>query len=233
MLFTKPTMVDPRVALRGRETPILSGPTYHEVFGHPIDRVPEGAEVAYLGLGCFWGAEKLFWNTPGVLNTAVGYQGGYTPNPTYEEVCSGRTGHTEAVKVVFDPKRIDYAGILRIFFENHNPTQGYRQGNDRGRRAGGDRRQAAGPVPAGVRRGGLRPDHHRDRPGRDVLPGRGLPPAVFGEEPERLLPDPRHRGALRAGVIWCGATGVSTSSTGRARVSTSRPGSRQAGVRTE
>ncbi len=132
MFFTKPTMVDPRVALRGRTTPILDSPTYHTIFGHPLDRVPDGAEVAYFGLGCFWGAEKLFWNTPGVVNTAVGYQGGYTPNPTYEEVCSGRTGHTEAVRVVFDPAKVSYEELLRLFFENHDPTQGFRQGNDRG-----------------------------------------------------------------------------------------------------
>ena len=132
MLFTKPSMVDPRVALRGRETPVLNQPFFHRVFGHRIDRVPEGAEVAILGLGCFWGAEKLFWNTPGVLNTAVGYAGGYTPNPTYEETCSGRTGHAEVVRVVFDPKQLSYDDVLRIFFENHNPTEGFRQGNDRG-----------------------------------------------------------------------------------------------------
>ena len=132
MLFTKPTMVDPRVALRGRDTAILSQPFFHRVFGHPIDRVPEGAEVAVLGLGCFWGAEKLYWNTPGVLNTAVGYAGGYTPNPTYEEACSGRTGHAEVVRVVYDPAKLSYEDVLRIFFENHNPTQGFRQGNDRG-----------------------------------------------------------------------------------------------------
>ena len=132
MLFTKPTMVDPRVALRGRETPVLDQPFFHRVFGHRIDRVPEGAEVAVLGLGCFWGAEKLFWNTPGVLNTAAGYAGGYSPNPTYEEVCSGRTGHAEVVKVVYDPKQLSYEQVLRLFFENHDPTQGFRQGNDRG-----------------------------------------------------------------------------------------------------
>lgn len=132
MLFTKPTMVDPRVALKGRETPILSHPTYHDVFGRPLGEVPDGAAVAYVALGCFWGAEKLFWNTPGVLNTAVGYQGGYTPNPTYEEVCSGRTGHAEAVQIVFDPARVSYEQLVRIFFENHDPTQGFRQGNDRG-----------------------------------------------------------------------------------------------------
>lgn len=132
MLFTKPTMVDPRVALRGRDTPVLRQPFFHRVFGHRIDRTPEGAEVAVLGLGCFWGAEKLFWNPPGVLNTAAGYAAGYTPNPTYEEACSGRTGHAEVVRVVYDPKRLSYEDVLRIFFENHNPTQGFRQGNDRG-----------------------------------------------------------------------------------------------------
>jgi len=132
MLFTKPTMVDPRVALKGRDVAVLNQPFFHRVFGHRIDRVPEGAEVAVLGLGCFWGAEKLYWNTPGVLNTAVGYAGGYTPNPTYEEACSGRTGHAEVVKVVYDPTKLSYEDVLRIFFENHDPTQGFRQGNDRG-----------------------------------------------------------------------------------------------------
>ena len=132
MLFTKPTMVDPRVALRGRDTPVLRQPFFHRVFGHPIDRVPPGSEVAVLALGCYWGAEKLFWNTPGVVNTASGYAGGYTPNPTYEEACSGRTGHAEAVRVVYDPQRLSYEDVLRIFFENHDPTQGFRQGNDRG-----------------------------------------------------------------------------------------------------
>ena len=132
MLFTKPTMVDPRVALPGRETPVLRQPCFHRVFGHPVDRVPPGSEVALLALGCYWGAEKLFWNTPGVVNTASGYAGGYTPNPTYEEVCSGRTGHAETVRVVYDPARLSYEDVLRIFFENHDPTQGFRQGNDRG-----------------------------------------------------------------------------------------------------
>lgn len=93
---------------------------------------PPGSEVAYLGMGCFWGAEKLFWQTPGVTNTAVGYAGGHTPNPTYEEVCSGRTGHTEVVRVCFDPRQIGFERILEIFFENHDPTQGMRQGNDIG-----------------------------------------------------------------------------------------------------
>lgn len=93
---------------------------------------PEGSETIYLGLGCFWGAERLFWELPGVVVTAVGYQGGHTPNPSYEEVCSGRTGHTEAVKVVFDPKVISLEKVLKTFWEEHNPTQGMRQGNDTG-----------------------------------------------------------------------------------------------------
>ncbi|MFT4217221.1 MAG: peptide-methionine (S)-S-oxide reductase MsrA [Micropruina sp.] len=132
MLFTEPTIVDPRVALPGRDAPVLRQPFFHRVFGHRIDRVPAGAEVAVVGLGCFWGAEKLFWETPGVVNTAAGYAGGFTPNPTYDEACSGRTGHTESVRVVYDPAVLSYEDILRIFFENHDPTQGFRQGNDRG-----------------------------------------------------------------------------------------------------
>jgi peptide-methionine (S)-S-oxide reductase len=93
---------------------------------------PEGSEVIYLGLGCFWGAERLFWRLPGVFVTAVGYQGGHTPNPTYDEVCTGRTGHTEVVKVVFDPEQIPLEAILKVFWEEHDPTQGMRQGNDVG-----------------------------------------------------------------------------------------------------
>jgi len=133
-VFTdKLRMITPQSALPGRDRPILTpGTTFHEVLGTPIDAVPAGAEVAYFALGCFWGAEKLFWQLDGVLTTAVGYQGGYTPNPTYEEVCSGRTGHAETVRVVFDPQRISYDALLRVFLENHDPTQGMRQGNDHG-----------------------------------------------------------------------------------------------------
>ena len=122
----------PEEALPGRSTPLrISGK--HFVNGHPIvPPFPEGLEVADFGLGCFWGAERKFWQAPGVYATAVGYQGGATPNPTYEEVCSGRTGHTEVVRVVFDPKVTTYAELLRIFWENHDPTQGMRQGNDVG-----------------------------------------------------------------------------------------------------
>lgn len=130
-MFGMTRQVDPRVALRGRDHEIL-GRCEHEVFGRDVREVPEGSEVAYLALGCFWGAEKLFWQLDGVTNTAVGYQGGFTPNPTYEEVCSGRTGHAETVRVVFDPARVSYAELLAAFFEDHDPTQGMRQGNDVG-----------------------------------------------------------------------------------------------------
>ena len=134
MLFSrmKTTLIEPEQALRGRDRSVLVNPTFHDVFGIAVQKVPEGSEVAYLALGCFWGAEKLYWNTPGVTNTAAGYAGGYTPNPTYEEVCSTRTGHTEIVKVVFDPTKTSYEQLLKVFFENHNPTQGMRQGNDVG-----------------------------------------------------------------------------------------------------
>jgi peptide-methionine (S)-S-oxide reductase len=134
MLFSKQkaTMVEPERALTGREKPVLADPTYHEIFGIPVQSVPAGSEVVYLALGCFWGAEKLYWKAPGVTNTAVGYAGGYTPNPTYEEVCSARTGHTEIVKVSYDPTRTSLRQLLKIFFENHDPTQGMRQGNDVG-----------------------------------------------------------------------------------------------------
>jgi len=132
-LLTKPAhMVTPEDALPGRDDP-MPVPDRHEVLGTPTaPPFPRGLEQAVVGMGCFWGAERVFWNAPGVYTTAVGYAGGYTPNPTYEEVCSGRTGHTEAVLVVFDPKVTSYDEILRLFWENHDPTQGLRQGNDVG-----------------------------------------------------------------------------------------------------
>lgn len=131
--FTKTTMVSPTAALPGRDRPVLTpGTTFHEVLGTKIDQTPDGAAVAYFALGCFWGAEKLFWEQDGVITTAVGYQGGFTPNPTYEEVCSGATGQAESVRVVFDPERVSYRQLLRVFLENHDPTQGMRQGNDHG-----------------------------------------------------------------------------------------------------
>jgi peptide-methionine (S)-S-oxide reductase len=125
-------MPSPAEALPGRATAIPTAST-HFVNGAPLKGpYPQGSEIAMFGLGCFWGAEKAFWTIPGVIVTAVGYAGGLTPNPTYEEVCSGRTGHNEAVLVVFDPKRVSYEELLKIFFESHDPTQGMRQGNDVG-----------------------------------------------------------------------------------------------------
>ena len=125
-------MVTADEALPGRDTPIPV-PERHEVLGTPLSPpFPDGLERAVFGLGCFWGAERVFWRAPGVFTTAVGYAGGFTPNPTYEEVCSGRTGHTEAVLVVFDPEQTSYEELLRLFWENHDPTQGMRQGNDMG-----------------------------------------------------------------------------------------------------
>jgi peptide-methionine (S)-S-oxide reductase len=108
-------------------------PKEHYVNGHSLEGpYPEGLELAQFGLGCFWGAERIFWQAPGVWTTAVGYSGGHTPNPTYEEVCSGRTGHTEAVLVVYDPKGTSYEALLKLFWESHDPSQGMRQGNDVG-----------------------------------------------------------------------------------------------------
>jgi peptide-methionine (S)-S-oxide reductase len=125
-------MVDESAALPGRSDE-MQVPAAHHVNGHPLQGPwPEGYATAVFGLGCFWGAERLFWETPGVWTTAVGYAGGYTPNPTYEVVCSGRTGHTEAVLVVFDPAQVSYDGLLKVFWEGHDPTQGMRQGNDTG-----------------------------------------------------------------------------------------------------
>ena len=134
MLFSRTReMVPPEQALPGRPHRTFAVPKTHAVLGTPLEGPwPAGLEVAYFALGCFWGAERLFWQLPGVYSTAVGYAGGSTPNPTYEETCTGRTGHTEAVQVVYDPAVISYETLLKTFWEGHNPTQGYRQGNDVG-----------------------------------------------------------------------------------------------------
>src|SRR5436309_2508355 len=134
MLFTRrqAEMVDADSALPGREQE-MPVPTRHEVLGTPLKGpFPQGVETAIFGMGCFWGAERIFWEAPGVYTTAVGYAGGFTPNPAYQEVCSGRTGHTEVVIAVFDPDATSYEEMLRLFWENHDPTQGMRQGNDVG-----------------------------------------------------------------------------------------------------
>jgi peptide-methionine (S)-S-oxide reductase len=134
MLFTsrKTQMIDPERALPGRDAPMPT-PGRHDVLGTPIGPpFPDGFERAVFGMGCFWGAERIFWEAEGVYTTAVGYAGGITPNPTYEEVCSAGTGHTEAVLVVFDPAVTSYEAMLKLFWEGHDPTQGMRQGNDVG-----------------------------------------------------------------------------------------------------
>src|SRR6266480_655312 len=132
-LFTKKAeLVTPEEALPGRETP-MQVPERHEVLGTPLQPpFPEGLAQLVVGMGCFWGAERIFWEADGVYTTAVGYAGGFTANPTYEEVCSGRTGHTDAVLVAFDSAATNYEQILKLFWEGHDPTQGMRQGNDVG-----------------------------------------------------------------------------------------------------
>ncbi|MET1077556.1 MAG: peptide-methionine (S)-S-oxide reductase MsrA [Pseudomonas sp.] len=132
ILVNKAELPTAAQALPGRDTP-MPVPSEHFVNGHALQGpFPAGLEQAVFGLGCFWGAERRFWQQPGVWSTAVGYAGGLTPNPTYEETCSGLTGHTEVVLVVFDPALTSYAALLKVFWESHNPTQGMRQGNDQG-----------------------------------------------------------------------------------------------------
>jgi peptide-methionine (S)-S-oxide reductase len=134
MLFTRKEskMVHAESALPGRENE-MPVPARHEVLGTPLKGpFPNGVQTAIFGMGCFWGAERIFWETPGVYTTAAGYAGGFTPNPTYEEVCSGRTGHTEAVLVAFHAEQVSFEDMLKLFWEGHDPTQGMRQGNDVG-----------------------------------------------------------------------------------------------------
>ena len=131
--FRKPTMLAPESALPGRDPRPLPVSARNAVLGSPLEGPwPEGSLVIYLGAGCYWGVEEIFWQTPGVINTSVGFMGGFTPHPTYEETCTGRTGHTETALVVYNPEIISTVEILKIFWENHDPTQGFGQGNDVG-----------------------------------------------------------------------------------------------------
>ncbi len=194
-------------ALPGRPDPIPTA-THHFVSGTALKGpYPEGSQTALFALGCFWGAERKFWQLPGVSVTAVGYVAGSTPNPTYEEVCSGRTGHTEAVLVVFDPKQVSYGDLLKTFFESHDPTQGMRQGNDVGTqyRSGiyyfsdEQRREAEaaeGGLPAGACGARTRRDHDGNIAGARILFRRGLSPAISRQESGRLLRDWWHRRVL-------------------------------------
>ena len=190
---------------RAQKMPV---PAQHHVNGARLEPpFPAGLERAMFGLGCFWGAEKMFWQLPGVYTTAVGYAAGHTPNPTYREVCSGMTGHSEVVLVLFDPRRISYADLLKVFWESHNPTQGMRQGNDVGTqyRSGiyydGDAQREAAErsrdaYQQELSAAGLRRHHHGDPAGAGVLLRGGLSPAVPVEESERLLRDRRDRRRL-------------------------------------
>ncbi len=128
----KTRMITEAEALPGRASPIGTAQT-HTIFDRPLQApVPDGMEEAMFGMGCFWGVERIFWRVPGVWLSMVGYAGGFTPNPTYEEVCTGKTGHNEVVRLIFDPAQVSYEDLLQVFWENHDPTQGMRQGNDRG-----------------------------------------------------------------------------------------------------
>ena len=186
-------------------------PAAHAVNGNRLEPpFPEGFERALFGMGCFWGAERKFWQMPGVYSTAVGYAAGSTPNPTYREVCSGMTGHAEVVLVVFDPKRVSYDDLLKTFWESHDPTQGMRQGNDVGTqyRSGiyyyDDAQRAAAERSRDMFQGELakarlRTDHDGNPAGAGVLLRRGLPSAVPREESWRVLWTRRHWSQLSRG----------------------------------
>ncbi len=205
--FSKSQLVTANNALPGRSTPI-SVAERHFVHGSPMTApFPPQSATAIFGLGCFWGAERKFWELHGVITTAVGYAGGFTENPTYEEVCSGRTGHAEVVLVVFDTAITTYRALLETFWESHDPTQGMRQGNDVGTQyrsaiyavdeaATHRRAKVARRVPTSV--GQCRPwsDNHRNCHSREFLLRGGLPPAVPCEEPARLLRHRRNRRGL-------------------------------------
>ncbi len=228
-----PALVEPGQALPGRSEQPWAIAARHKVLDAPVvtDEVPDGYEVAVFGLGCFWGAEEIYWKTPGVWSTSVGYAGGTTPHPTYEEVCSGRTNHTEAVRVVFDPAVVSFADLVKTFFEVHDPTQGFRQGNDVGTQyrsaiyfTSPEQEQTARELTARLRQGAGHPPprrhHHRDPPGRRdaVLLRRGPAPAVPREEPVRLPLPRQHRREVPGLNLSCRAPGVRSVGSGGRRV---------------
>lgn len=210
ILVHKQTLPTAEQALPGRDTPVTVA-ARHAVNGHPLQSpFPAGMQQAVFAMGCFWGAERRFWQQSGVYSSAAGYAGGHTPNPTYEEVCSGLTGHTEVVLVVFDPQVTSYAALLKVFWEAHNPTHAPRQrqwqpvplGHLLPRQRAIERcvgQPSALSAGAGNRR--LGPDHHRNRCRTGFLLCRGLSPAIPGQEPRRLL---------RAGRYWRVSAGVSS-----------------------
>ena len=206
MLFGRKdsTMPDPSAALPGREEYPFRIPDSHTVLGTPLQPpYPDGIETAYFALGCFWGAERLFWNLDGVYTTAVGYQNGSTPHPTYGEVCSGGTGHAEAVLVAFDPGKVSYERLLQVFFTEHDPTQGMRQGNDAGTQyrsgiyyADEGQKQAAERVLAGY---------------QNALDERGLGTITTAVEPagEFYFAEPEHQQYLdKVPNGYCGLAGT-------------------------
>ncbi len=205
MLSKKLAMPAPGEALAGRAEPIATAAT-HFVNGHPLKGpYPQGMQKALFGLGCFWGAERIFWKTPGVYVTAVGYAGGETRNPTYQEVCSGRTGHTEVVLVVFDPKQISYAELLRRFWESHDPTQGMRQGND----IGTQYRSAVYVYDDAQRR---QAEASRDTYQAALGKSRGAITTEIAEAPEFYFAEDYHQQYLAknpAGYCGLGGTGIS------------------------
>lgn len=196
-------------ALKGRDERPFGVPQRHTVLGNPLlSPYPEEMEVADFALGCFWGAERVFWQAPGVWTTMVGYQGGHTPHPTYEEVCSGMTGHTEAVRVVFDPRQISFGTLLRTFWEAHDPTQGFRQGNDRGTQyrsaiyTHGPAQQAAAEASRAAYQQVLSDAGYGDIT-TEILPASGRPFFPAEEDHQQYL----HKNP--AGYCGIGGTGVS------------------------
>jgi peptide-methionine (S)-S-oxide reductase len=201
----KTRLVPAAEALPGRAER-LPVPAAHFVSGAPLEPpFPDGLERAVFGMGCFWGAERTFWQTPGVFSTSAGYAGGFTPNPTYEEVCSGRTGHAEVVQVVFDPRLVSYEQLLRVFWEGHDPTQGMRQGND----AGTQYRSAIYTVGDAQRRAA---EASRDAYQKALAAaGRGVVTTEIREAPEYYYAEDYHQqylGKNPGGYCGLGGTGV-------------------------